>query len=112
MAKKIYVADAINNRIQVFDEMGNYLKTIGRDEGWSLQFPYDLAKDAEGHLYTAEYGSGRVTKFNADGTLLGRFGKTGTGKMELRTPWGLAVNDQHKIIITDTGNHRMVVWSP
>ena len=41
--------------------------------------------------------------------MLGRYGRTGRGEHELRTPWGIAVDRAtNRIRIADTGNRRIV----
>lgn len=107
--RKIYAADAFNNRIQVFTDAGKFLKIL--DSGGpplALQLPYDLKLGADDTLYAVEYGAGRVTRFDLDGRLLGRYGTTGTGAGQFATPWGIAVDSQKRIYVADTGNRRVV----
>jgi phage tail-like protein len=56
----LYVADSLNNRIQVFALRGSVLRTI-----WSGRFknPWDVAVDAQGNVFVADKGNGRVQKF-------------------------------------------------
>lgn len=106
---KVYVADAINNRVQVFSDEGAFVEVLGNSSArWKLEYPYDMAKGVEGDLYLIEYGGGRVTRLDRGGRLLGRWGQTGSAKGELATPWGLAVDDQGRVFIADTGNRRIV----
>ncbi|MCP4616583.1 MAG: hypothetical protein GY844_09095, partial [Bradyrhizobium sp.] len=107
-AGRIYVADAINNRIQVYTDEGVYVRALGPEIGLSLHFPYDLALGADGALYVVEYGAGRVSKVDMDGRLLGRFGHTGRNEGEFATPWGIAVDSKMRLRVADTGNRRIV----
>lgn len=111
---KIYVADAINNRIQVFSDMGIFLEILGtKTGGIPLYYPYDIAIDrTQEELYIVEYGAGRVTKTNLDGRILGRFGKTGMNQGEFLTPWGVAVNSKEQVFVADTGNRLIVKLIP
>jgi iron(III) transport system ATP-binding protein len=106
---KIYAADAFNNRIQVFTDDGKFLKILDPGEQpLTLQLPYDLKLGADDMLYAVEYGAGRVTRFDLNGRLLGRYGSTGTGAGQFATPWGIAVDSQKRIYVADTGNRRVV----
>tara|TARA_R110002111_G_scaffold153375_1_gene220181 strand:- start:145063 stop:146925 length:1863 start_codon:yes stop_codon:yes gene_type:complete len=111
---KIYVSDAINNRIQVFSDDGTFLEILGtKSGGIPLYYPYDIAIDrANEELYIVEYGAGRVTKTNLEGRILGRFGKTGTNQGEFITPWGLTVNSKEQVYVADTGNRLIVKLIP
>ena len=100
----LYVADAVNNRIQVFREDGGFLHVFGDVK---LQLPYDLDYDGIGAFYAIEWGAGRVTKLDLEGRLLGRFGKPGSGTRDLRTPWGISWHDG-RVLVADTGNRRIL----
>ena len=71
---RIYVLDAGNARIQVFDLEGNYITQWGRkgsDEGEfdfgngsvPEDFAGSVAVDDEGNIYVADVGNGRIQKF-------------------------------------------------
>ncbi|MDF1744519.1 MAG: ATP-binding cassette domain-containing protein [Gimesia sp.] len=111
---KIYVADAINNRIQVFSDQGTFLEILGtKTGGIPLYYPYDIAIDINSEeLYIVEYGAGRITKTNLDGEIIGRFGETGVKQGEFSTPWGLAVNSKDQVFVADTGNRLIVKLIP
>lgn len=110
---KIYVADAVNDRIQIFSDDGKYLKTIdkwtnagGRD---SFYLPYDICHAANGAFYVVEYGNSRICKFDREGQFQGAYGTTGAGRRQLETPWGVAADSRGRVFIADTGNRRIVV---
>jgi ABC-type Fe3+/spermidine/putrescine transport system ATPase subunit len=106
---KLYVADALNNRVQVFSDDGEFQGTLsGQDTDLGLRFPYDIALGPDGSFYVAEYAACRVTAVGPDGRLLGRYGSPGRGAGQFQTPWGIAVGPTGRIYVTDTGNRRMV----
>lgn len=105
---KIYVTDAVNNRVLIFTDAGKYVGVLGAEKPpLDLNLPYDIAA-AEGALYIIEYGAGRLTKVTPDGRVLGRYGRTGSGEGEFATPWGLTIDSKMRVFIADTKNRRIV----
>lgn len=110
---QLYIVDAFNDRIQVFDGQGHFLKVLGmQDETSRLHYPYDIALGPGRDLWVIEYGAGRISRFSLNGELLGRFGSTGSGPNQFGTPWGLAVDSNRRIWVADTRNHRLVAVDP
>ncbi len=110
VAGKLYVADALNGRIQVFSTEGEHLTVLGGEDPPTLDLPYDLAA-AGGRLYVVEYGAGRLTALTRSGRVVGRWGRRGRGPRSMSTPWGLAVStegDGTRLLIADTGNRRIL----
>ncbi len=109
---RIWVADACNHRIQVFDALGDEAKLVqmwgeeGSQAG-QLSYPYGIVLDGEGHVYVCELGNHRVQKFTLDGQSLGCWGTSGRQPGELSNPWALVMDDQHRIYVLDTYNHRV-----
>jgi sugar lactone lactonase YvrE len=108
----LYVADAINNRVQAYRDDGTFLRVVTDATEGGLNYPYELALGQDATLYVVEYKAGRVTRLTLDGTELGRYGETGRGVGQFWTPWGLAVASDGRIFVADTGNRRLVELSP
>jgi sugar lactone lactonase YvrE len=108
-AGKIYVADAVNNRVLIFTDEGKFEGLLGA-AGQPLAFdlPYDITLGGDGSLYVIEYGAGRLSRVSLDGQLLARFGRTGGGEGEFGTPWGLCIDPKGHIFVADTKNRRLV----
>lgn len=108
----IWIADACNHRIQVFDATGDEAKLLriwgehGSEPG-QLSYPYGLVLDDRGHVYIAEFGNHRVQKFTRDGRSLGVWGTNGRRAGELYQPWALALDSQNRLHVLDTYNHRV-----
>ena len=66
----------------------------------------------DGNLTVVEYSGGRITRLTLDGTLLGRYGKPGSGDGEFATPWGMTVDGKGRVWVADTGNRRLVELTP
>ncbi len=105
---KIYVADAINNRVQVFDEQGKSIQVLDWADQGGLYYPYDIALSPHGQLFFVEYGACRVSVADPAGKLVAQFGHEGRGHHELWTPWAVTVSEDHRVFIADTGNRRIV----
>jgi sugar lactone lactonase YvrE len=63
---RVYVADAWNQRVQVFDSAGAYLTTIGGSWGSNsgqLREPKGVALDSQGNVYVSDSRNGRIQKF-------------------------------------------------
>jgi sugar lactone lactonase YvrE len=106
-AGRLYVADAFNNRLHVFEDSGKLVTTYD-DTTAGLHYPYDVGLGPQGDLFVVEYGAGRVTRLSASGQVLGRYGQTGGGPTDLSTPWGLSVDHRGQVYVADTGNRRIV----
>jgi DNA-binding beta-propeller fold protein YncE len=106
---RLYIVDAFNNRIQVFQDDGEFLGVLASEAGAEVYYPYDIAATPQGEFYVAEYGAGRVSKFDKTGRLLGRYGSPGTGRGQFATPWGITVDAGGRVLVADTGNRRVVV---
>ncbi|MEZ6099897.1 MAG: NHL repeat-containing protein [Pirellulaceae bacterium] len=108
----IWVADACNHRIQVFDATGEsaaLLQCWGEEgtEPGQLRYPYDLVLDGNGHVYVCEFGNHRIQKFSLDGKLVSFWGHEGREPGQLHNPWALVRDSHGRIFILDTYNHRV-----
>lgn len=108
----LWVADACNHRIQVFDATGDSpeIVKVWGENGFNvgqLRYPYDLWLDGEDHLYIAEFGNNRIQKFTRDGESLGTWGGPGKEPGQLFQPWALCVDQRGFIHVLDTYNHRV-----
>lgn len=109
---QIWVADACNHRVQVFDvsqAKPRLVKTWGEEGSLpgQLRYPYDILLDGEGHVYTCEFGNHRVQKFALDGVLVGWWGKNGRREGELDQPWGITRDSRGRMYVLDSYNHRV-----
>lgn len=109
---RIWVADACNHRIQVFEVVGDVARLVriwgenGPAPG-QLSYPYDLALDGKGHVYVCEFGNHRVQKLTLDGQSISCWGTAGRKEGELSCPWALVLDDHGRIHVLDTYNHRV-----
>ena len=78
---RVYVADQLNNRVQVFSTSGTFERGVHRalDSAISMAFSIAFSPDtAQEYLYVADAGNGRIHILDRQ-TLqeVGRFGRIG-----------------------------------
>ena len=96
----IYVADARNARIQVFDDAGRWQQHIGVGQ---LGRPMNLSLRGE-RLYVADFFADQVVVFSRDGELLARRAP----RDGLRNPGGVDRFADGSLLVADTFNQRVV----
>jgi len=110
--KRLYIADACNHRIAVYNfkgELNKYIGSVGREAG-QLRYPYDLALLPNGNLVVCEFGNNRIQLFQPDGRSLAVYGRPGRQSGELAYPWALTIDNQERVYIVDAGNNRIQIW--
>ena len=71
-ARRLYVSDRSNSRVQVFDENGKFL------EAWpNVRRPYSFMLTEDQHLWVADGTTQKFTKFDTNGKLLFSWGTFG-----------------------------------
>ncbi len=112
----LWVADACNHRIQVFDATGDKPELVrlwgeqGRELG-QFHFPYDLVLDGQGHVTIVEFQNNRVQKLTLEGEPVSCWGRAGRDQGALMHPWALARDSQGKLHVLDSENHRVQrIW--
>ena len=108
----LWIADACNHRIQVFDVAGPEpkLERIWGAPGMAvgeLQYPYGMDFDADGTLLIAEFGAHRVQRFSREGKSLEVWGSAGKLPGQFTNPWALIVDSRRRLHVLDTMNHRV-----
>jgi DNA-binding beta-propeller fold protein YncE len=108
----IYVADTINNRIQIFDAEGNFLSMFGRGGDGPGYFgrPKGLAVDRDGHIWVADTSMDRVQVFDRKGQLAGYFGVHGTLPGQFVLPTGVAIDGQNRVMVTEQFKGRLQIF--
>ena len=111
---EIVVADECNNRVQVFDSNGTFLRCFG-DQGENageFSCPDGLAIDKDGNIFVADRCNHRVQIFSIEETYLGSFGGNGSLDNQLSNPQGLSLDSTGNIIVADTGNKLIKIFTP
>jgi len=105
---KVYVADSMNRRIEVFDSDGKFLSKWSVPE-WGKAMGYeDLVVDSQtGRLYASSVHMSTVFVFDLNGTRLGSLTPKAPDKLE--GPSALALFDRKLYVLNMTGNRLSVI---
>lgn len=108
----LYVTDAMNFSIRVFDEHGTYIKSIGQvgDSPGSFARPKGISVDSDGNLYVLDAIFGNFQIFNNNGQLLLYVGQEGGKPGEMMLPSGIFIDRDDRIYVADTFNHRLQIF--
>ncbi len=106
----LYVVDAGNNRIEVFDPEGDFLRMWGKPGSGEVEFKFLRANgdaigaitvDSQGSVYVADNANQRIQKFDHEGNFLMQWGSQGTGDGPFLSPIGIAVDRQGSAYVID-----------
>jgi sugar lactone lactonase YvrE len=111
----VYVADRGNNRIQVYDNDLNLVKSItGIGSPWAVcitpgphQYLYSSNSSPESNNSTQMATSGEIYKMELDGTVLGKFGKGGKLLSEFSTTHAMDCRIENEILISEITSWRV-----
>ncbi|MFZ1768127.1 MAG: flippase activity-associated protein Agl23 [Caldilinea sp.] len=134
------IADTNNHRIVVLNNAGEFLRAFGgycnvndqantpcldpdgdgplvSGDGQFFE-PWGVAVDASGQIYVADTWNGRIQVFDAEGNLLRKWGTFASTNGELGDPLalfgprGMSIDLDGNLLVADTGNKRIVRFSP
>jgi len=113
----VYVADAGNGRVQVFDGEGRFRKHFGRGEGgWlkkvgKLLAPSGVAVDSAGTCYVGDVKLG-VHRYDNSGHYLGPFAVKGRQEGQVDWPRGIHFAADGNLWVVDSHNNRVQLFDP
>jgi YYY domain-containing protein len=101
---RLWIADFGNSRLRIFDREGGFLGGWGgrSSSTYGLREPCSVSIRGE-DLYIADTWNGRVQHFTLSG-------EWKAAAAELYGPRGIVSAPDGKVWVTDTGNHRLVVY--
>ncbi len=102
----LWVADRENQRIQVFEPDGTFVREI-RYRG----LPCDVVIGRE-HVYMVNGFAGQVLRLELDGRVLGAMGQPGDGPGEFGEAHMIAVNERGEIYVADSVNASVLKFVP
>ena len=129
----VWVTDSMGNetgtkghQVFKFSPQGDILLELGkagvpgRSPGL-LNEPCDVITTSNGDIFVADGHSGqfgtpppgktgRILKFDENGTFIKEWGEIGEGPGEFKTPHALAMDSQGRLFVADRGNHRIQIF--
>ena len=121
----VYVADRSNNRIQVFDSDGQYLRSIlliapyvkkrhpvfgtpranppDATQPWTIC----ITNTTPQYLYTSDEEPGRIYKLSLDGKILGMLGESGHEAGQFNWIHAIACVSENTLLVADMNNWRI-----
>lgn len=103
---RIYVADAANRAVFVFDLEGKQVEYRGTHAPAQMATPVGVAIDKQDRLFVSDSFFHQITAFDPEGKVLGVF-----GSKELQRPGGIAVDSARKLLyVTDAKTHRVAIF--
>jgi glucose/arabinose dehydrogenase/plastocyanin/sugar lactone lactonase YvrE len=86
---------------------------IFKEERYELLQPEGIAVDSfSGNVYVADTANNRIQVFSSNGTFISEWGGDyGSGEGEMRSPAGIALDQEGNVYVADTANNRIQVFS-
>lgn len=110
----IYVTDSGNQRVQLFDKDGKFVRVVaGGSDGSVLVNPRGVGVDTRGIVYIVSNLTHLIFGFDQTDTTgkhLFSFGGNGESNTQFSLPNGLYVDKDDQVYITDTLNSRVAVY--
>lgn len=99
----LYVSDTYNNRVEIFDADGNFIRAWGKagDRPGTFSRPKGIAVDVDGHVWVADAVQDRVQCFTPEGQLLIWMGGHGLLPGQFRTLAGLYIDKNNRIFTSE-----------
>jgi DNA-binding beta-propeller fold protein YncE len=115
-ASHIYVADAVNQRVERFDAQTGAFQLKWGERGWGedllgFNWPRDVSLNTVATtIWVADTKNGRLVEFDQDGNATGRtFGAIGSLIGKFSRPYAVAAYGT-SLIVADSGNNRAQRW--
>jgi len=99
----LYVTDMFNNRVEVFDPDGNFIRAWGKagDRPGYFSRPKGIAIDADGHVWVADAMQDIIQCYTAEGQFLMWMGGHGLFPGQFRTVEGLYIDKNNRMFTSE-----------
>ncbi len=111
---EVYVADVINHKIVVFDNQGNYLRSIGKrgDGNNEWNFPTHLGMGSGQKLAVTDSMNFRVQLLQSDGSFIQSIGRLGNAPGQFAKPKGVAIDQHGNLIVVESLHSGLEFFNP
>ncbi len=99
----LFVSDTLNDRVEVFDADGNFIREFGKagDGPGYFARPKGIAVDSDGHVWVADAVQDRVQVFTPEGHLLIWMGEHGLLPGQFRSLAGLTIDKKNRVFTSE-----------
>jgi len=99
----LYVTDTYNDRVEVFDADGAFIRTFGKNGDGPGDFarPKGIAIDCDGHIWVADAMLNRLQVFTPEGQLLLAMGGFGILPGQFEALTGLTIDKQNRVFTSE-----------
>ena len=99
----LYVADTLNDRIEIFDADGKFISAFGKNGDGPGYFarPKGVAIDGDGHIWVADGMQDRVQVFNQEARLLISLGGHGLLPGQFQGLVGITVDKNNRVFTSE-----------
>jgi DNA-binding beta-propeller fold protein YncE len=99
----LYVADTLNNRVEIFDGDGKFVSTFGKagDGPGYFSRPKGVAIDSDSHIWVTDGQQDRVQVFNQEFQLLISFGGHGLLPGMFQGITGIAIDKNNRVFTSE-----------
>src|SRR5208337_2998125 len=99
----LFVTDTLNDRVEVFDADGNFIRAFGKNGDGPGNFarPKGIAVDVDGHVWVADAMLNRLQVFTPEGQLLLAFGNFGNMPGQFQSLTGLTIDKTNRVFAAE-----------
>jgi DNA-binding beta-propeller fold protein YncE len=108
----VFVADTMNDRVQMFDADGEFVQMFGRQgiTPGTFMRAKGIAIDRDGHIYVTDAEFNNVQVFDQEGQPLAVFGTRGTDPGQFSLVTGICIDARNRILVADQWKARVQVF--
>jgi DNA-binding beta-propeller fold protein YncE len=110
--KQVWIVETREHRISIFDQQGNFIKSIGErgKENGQFNYPTSIWIDSLGLVYIVDALNYRIQIFDSEGNFISKFGENGNGTGYFSRPKGIATDSEGNIYVVDALFHNVQIF--